>query len=156
MPYSEKLNQMKKDSGMSTQQIADKSGVPSSTITRMLNGQTEEPTFSNIANVVKAMNGSLDELVGLPPKVVTEIKTVNADERIIDLYERSIKAKNRWIMYLFITLLILISFIIGVLIFDLAHPDRGWYQEIIEAMRNHGHTSSFKDFLESLKSHFHI
>jgi len=90
---------MKKTSELSTQQIADQSGVPASTIARMLNGQTEEPTFSNIANVVKAMNGSLDELVGTEPKVVTvtETKTVHADNRLIDLYERAFASKNRWI-----------------------------------------------------------
>lgn len=129
MPYTEKLAKMKKESGLSTQQIADRSGVPASTITRMLNGQTEEPTFSNIANVVKAMNGSLDELVGIEPKVqtVVETKVVNADSALINLYERAIANKNRWIRWLFIITLLLVGFIIGVFIYDLANPDRGWY-----------------------------
>lgn len=129
MPYTEKLVKMKKESGLSTQQIADRSGVPASTITRMLNGQTEEPTFSNIANVVKAMGGSLDELVGIEPKTttVTETKIVNADASLINLYERAIANKNRWIRWLFIITLLLVVFIIGIFIFDLTNPDRGWY-----------------------------
>lgn len=130
MPYTEKLVEMKKASGLNTQQIADKSGVPASTITRMLNGQTDDPSFSNVAKVVLAMGGSLDELVGIKPKVVTvtEIKTVPTDDRLIDLYERAIASKNRWIRWLFTVLLILVAFLIGILIYDLANPDQGWYQ----------------------------
>ncbi len=131
MPYTEKLVEMKKKSGLSTQQTADLSGVPASTITRMLSGQTEEPTFSNIAKVVKTWGGSLDELVGIEPKTVTVTKTETApsDERLINLYERAIASKNRWIRWLFVLTLVLVFFFIGVLIFDVITPDAGWYQE---------------------------
>lgn len=99
MPYTDRLMKMKKDSGKSTQQISDETGVPASTITRILNGQTEEPTFANIAKIVKAIGGSLDELAGIPAKTVTvvETKTVPADEKLIDLYERCIHSKNKWL-----------------------------------------------------------
>jgi transcriptional regulator with XRE-family HTH domain len=136
MPYTEKLVEMKRKSGLSTQQTADLSGVPLSTITRMLSGQTEEPTFSNIAKVVKTWGGSLDELVGIEPKTVTVTKTetVYADERMINLYERAIASKNRWIKWLFVLLLVLVFFFIGVLIFDVITPDTGWYQEATSLM----------------------
>ena len=129
MPYHEKLGQMKKQSGLSTQQIADQSGVPASTITRMLSGQTEEPTFSNMAKVVKTMGGSLDELVGIEPKIktVTETKVINADAALISLYERAIESKNRWIRWLFILTLVLVVFIISLFIIDQIVPDRGWF-----------------------------
>ena len=101
MPYTDRLIQMKKDSGKSTQLISDETGVPTSTITRILNGQTEEPTFANIAKIVKAIGGSLDELAGIPLKkeIVVETKTVHADEKLIDLYERCIHSKNKWLTY---------------------------------------------------------
>lgn len=136
MPYTEKLVEMKKKSGLSSQQTADLSGVPLSTITRMLSGQTEEPTFSNIAKVVKTWGGSLDELVGIEPKTVTVTKTetIYADERMINLYERAIASKNRWIKWLFVLLLVLVFFFIGVLIFDVITPDTGWYQEATSLM----------------------
>lgn len=136
MPYTEKLVEMKKKSGLSTQQTADLSGVPASTITRMLSGQTEEPTFSNIAKVVKTWGGSLDELVGIEPKTVTVTKTetLPSDERLINLYERAIASKNRWIKWLFVLTLVLVFFFIGVLIFDVITPDTGWYQEATSLM----------------------
>ncbi len=158
MPYSEKLKQMKTTCGMSTQQIADASGVPASTITRMLSGQTEEPTFSNIAKVVKAMNGSLDELVGIEPKTITitNTETVQTDQRIIDLYERSISNKNRWINRLFAIVFVLVFFIIGILIYDLTNPDRGWFQEIMAKLNETGRTDSFGDFLATVRGWFSI
>lgn len=136
MPYTEKLVEMKKKSGLSTQQTADLSGVPASTITRMLSGQTEEPTFSNIAKVVKTWGGSLDELVGIEPKTITVTKTETApsDERLINLYERAIASKNRWIRWLFVLTLVLVFFFIGVLIFDVITPDTGWYQKAASLM----------------------
>lgn len=136
MPYTEKLVEMKKKSGLSTQQTADQSGVPLSTITRMLSGQTEEPTFSNIAKVVKTWGGSLDELVGIEPKTITVTKTetLPSDERLIHLYERAIASKNRWIRWLFTLTLVLVFFFIGVLIFDVITPDTGWYQQTAMAM----------------------
>jgi transcriptional regulator with XRE-family HTH domain len=136
MPYTEKLVEMTKKSGLSTQQTADLSGVPASTITRMLSGQTEEPTFSHIAKVVKTWGGSLDELVGIEPKTVTVTKTetLPSDERLINLYERAIASKNRWIKWLFVLTLVLVFFFIGVLIFDVITPDAGWYQKAASLM----------------------
>jgi transcriptional regulator with XRE-family HTH domain len=131
MPDIEKLVQMKQQCGLTTQQIADKSGVPASSITRMLKGQTEEPSFSSVAKTVKAMGGSLDELVGIEPKTVTitNKEIVHEDERLISLYERAIASKNRWIRWLFIILLILIVFVIGLLIFDILDHENGWYRQ---------------------------
>ena len=127
MPYSEKLRQMKADSKLHTQQIADKSGFPASTITRILNGNTEEPSFSSVAKIVKAMGGSLDELVGIEPKTVTVTKTdvVHEDARLIDLYERAIASKNRWIRWLFTLILALLVFLIVILLLDVFDHENG-------------------------------
>ena len=137
MPYTEKfleefpkkLSELQKKSGVSIQKTADITEVSASTITRMLNGQSE-PNIVNLARVVKAWGGSLDELTGIEPKTVTVTKTevVYADERLINLYERAIASKNRWIRWLFVLTLVLVFFFIGVLIFDVITPDAGWYQ----------------------------
>lgn len=131
---------MKKQSGLTTQQIADKCGVPASTITRMLNGQTEGTSFSSVAKTVAAMGGSLDELAGIPPKTVTVTKTeiVHEDERLINLYERAIASKNRWIRWLFIVILVLIVFAVGLLIFDILDHNHGWYQQTAGAIVSGG------------------
>ena len=81
MVLIQKLNQYKETSGLTNQQIADKSGVPVGTVNRIMAGQTEEPSFSTIAKIVKATGGSLDEIIGIEPKTVTitETKITDAD-----------------------------------------------------------------------------
>ena len=105
----------------------DASGVPASTIARILNGNTEEPSFSSVAKIVKAMGGSLDELVGIEPKTVTVTKTevVHEDARLIDLYERAIASKNRWIRWLFTLILALLVFLIVILLLDVFDHENG-------------------------------
>lgn len=131
MNYTKKLVEMKDKCGLTNQQIADKSGVPVGTVSRVLAGQTDDPNFSTVANIVLAMGGSLDELVGIAPKQMTvvETKTIEADEKLIALYEKTIKDKNKWIVVLFSILSVLLAGVIALFAYDFTHPDRGWYQE---------------------------
>jgi len=84
---------------LTPQQIADASGVPLSTVSRLLSGQTDNPTFQNVADVVKA---------------------------IVKLYERSLEHKNRWIKNLFILCGSLIGFVILVLLIDIINGSFGF------------------------------
>ena len=43
---TEKLTELKEKSALTNQQIADLSGVPLSTVTRIFSGQTDNPTIS--------------------------------------------------------------------------------------------------------------
>ena len=96
---------------------------------------------SSVAKTVKAMGGSLDELAGIEPKTVTVTKTeiVHEDERLINLYERAIDSKNRWIRWLFIILLVLIVFVIGLLVFDILDHNHGWYKQTADEIFTGAH-----------------
>lgn len=58
----EKLKELKKRSGMTYNQIAEKSGVPITTITRIFNGSTQNPTMMSFMMIVRAMGGTADEV----------------------------------------------------------------------------------------------
>ena len=63
-----RLAAMKERCGLSKQQIAEKSGVPLSTVMRVFSGQTDNPTFHTVVDIIKVMGGSLNELEDvLPP-----------------------------------------------------------------------------------------
>ena len=62
---TEKLTELKEKSALTNQQIADLSGVPLSTVTRIFSGQTDNPSFQTISDIVNVMGGSLDEIVGV-------------------------------------------------------------------------------------------
>ena len=82
---TEFLKELKEKSKLTTKQISDISGIPESTISRILSGQTDNPTFDTVSALVKAMGGSLDELA--------EFKTKSDDAEessLVELYEKVI------------------------------------------------------------------
>ena len=62
------INELRKAKNLSVQALSDLANVPKSTLDKVLSGQTENPQFSLIVSVVKALGGSLDEMYGLPQK----------------------------------------------------------------------------------------
>lgn len=122
----ERLQAMKSASGLTLQQISDKSGVPLTTVSRIMQGTTENPGFDMVYKLVKAMGGTLDELD-------EERVRLEAPEALTQLYERGIAYRDRKIQHLggiifimvFVMLVVLLA-IIGILIYDMAHLDRGW------------------------------
>lgn len=129
----EKLKALKMSKNLTIQEISEKSGVPSSTVSRIFSGQTDNPSFQNICDIVIAMEGSLDELVGI--KSYESADKTNADthavlmqmcrERIEDK-EREIKKWTRIIRILSIAFISLVIIIIALLIYDVASPGMGY------------------------------
>lgn len=100
---SDELKKLKESRNMTVQDISKKSGIPASTVSRILSGQTETPYFSNIVDMVIAMEGSVDEIIGIRSA---------PNNPLLELYERDLvheRMINR-------RLRILLSAIIGVLL----------------------------------------
>ena len=129
----EKLKALKMSKNLTIQEISEKSGVPSGTVSRIFSGQTDNPSFQNICDIVIAMGGSLDELAGIKNTESTD--HTNADthailmqmcrERIEDK-EREIKKWTRIIRILSIAFISLVIIIIALLIYDVASPGMGY------------------------------
>lgn len=62
MFWLDKLNQMKKKSGMTTDEISEKSKVPKGTLNKIFAGQTKGPQLGTIKAVVHCMGYTLDDL----------------------------------------------------------------------------------------------
>lgn len=67
------IDDLRKTSKLTHQQIAELSGVPVGTVSRILSGQTKDPGFASMAAIVTAMGGSLDELMGIAPERQSEV-----------------------------------------------------------------------------------
>lgn len=65
--------------------------IPQVTLSRILNGSTDCPSFANIAAIVKALHGSLDVMAGIVDE--PNEKPVTMTER--ELYEKLIADKER-------------------------------------------------------------
>lgn len=142
----------KNDTGMTNQQVADKSGVPKPTVDRILRGATENPSVQNIIDIANAVGyvfGPQESALSSTPVPETGDPMV---QYIFKLYEDRIKAerydhnqhiaeKNRWLRMSLALNIILVACICGVLIYDVTHPDIGWFQrdalyQYADGMRN--------------------
>ena len=120
---AEDLKRMKEERKLTTKQISELSGIPESTISRILSGQTDNPSFDTICALVRAMGGSLDEFTGIP-------SSADAPESLalVDLYEKMIDEKNRLIKWLMAVCCILIAVFVFIVLFDLINGNIGFVQ----------------------------
>lgn len=130
MPVSHELTQLKKLRQMTAQEIADKSGIPLSTVSRVLSGTTDNPSFVTIRDIVKAMGGSLDAIAGI---VVTPEKSAQVEElnEAKELLRKSLEEKNKWLtrlaIYAGVVSFLLVALLIFILIIDYTDPSRGFF-----------------------------
>ena len=80
MMLSTQLKLLKEKRKLTNQQLSDLSGVPVGTINRILSGQTDNPSFQTVCDMVMAMDGSLDELVGIQQEIPQAEKKARASK----------------------------------------------------------------------------
>ena len=56
------LRKMKKTSGKTSQIIAEETGIPKSTIDKLLTGRTKDPALSLVRSIVHCLGYTLDDL----------------------------------------------------------------------------------------------
>lgn len=118
------LNDLKDKRGLTIQELADLSQVPEGTVKKILSGSTENPTFRNVCQIVIALGGSVDEMVGIKP--VEKEDTVYISQELISSYKKHIEDKSRWMRIFFTALCVVMSFIMIVLLFDLLNGNVGY------------------------------
>lgn len=142
--YQDRLKELKKRNNISIQKISELSGIPESTISRILSGQTESPSFVTVVEIIKAMGGSVDEVVGIthpvseaPKCEINQQYIDNLRGNISDLKDniKEVKAESDHRRHV-ITMLILALFIIvatvavvaGLFLWaDLSNGDLGFF-----------------------------
>ena len=127
MAISNQLKLLKEKRHLTNQQLADLSGVPIGTVNRILSGQTDNPSFQAVCDMVMAMDGSLDEMVGIKEEASPSDKK-SASKEIIQLYEGIIADKEKWMLRLFSCCCVLTIVLIGIVAYDLLNPHIGFFQ----------------------------
>lgn len=61
--WHERLKAMKAESGLTTKEIADQSGIPEPTLEKMFAGATKEPKLSTLKTLVHFFGHTLDDLI---------------------------------------------------------------------------------------------
>lgn len=94
----EKLNILKTKGNYSYQKISDLSGIPLSTVTRIFRGEGSV-TFDNVAAIVRAIGGDMNDLADLGQPHVSE-DMAKVYEKTIELQEKHMAEKDHTIKIL--------------------------------------------------------
>ena len=78
--WLDNLKELKKETGMSVKQIADKTNLPERTVIRIFSGDTDNPYVDTLHRIVTVLGGSLDD-------ILADTKVVVATESIVELKE---------------------------------------------------------------------
>lgn len=119
-----KLEELIEAKGWTNQKLADKSGVPLSTVTRIRNGQTDNPSIQNVIDMATALGVSVDELTGI--KRVEE--KFNPDDKLSELYKDIIIHQRKLIKGLAGALITITVIILIMLFLDMFILDVGYFK----------------------------
>ena len=131
------LNELKEKLSITNDQLAQMSGVPESTVSRILNGTTDNPNFQTIVDIVRTLKGSIDVMEDLchtaesAPKETESKKAAEKEEAQkarAEIFHAAIAVKNSWIRFLVGLLVCVLSFVLIMIAYDLLHPNKGWIQ----------------------------
>ena len=124
-----KMQNLKDETKMSYQDIADKRGTPVSTVKRIFSGQTPDPGYTSILAIMEAMGGSVNDMNDeTPDKPKNETVSRQSVERLCSVYEHTIADKNKLIKALLIIVLAMMAIFIFLLVWDLCNPNIGFFR----------------------------
>lgn len=121
-----RLQRLKENSKLTNKALAEASGTTESTVSRILSGESKDPSFDIVYNMITAMKGSVEEVLNGTKK--TEDESVNLINAIREIYEAQIRNERKDKMYLAALVFILVIFILGLFTVDLMHGDIGWFR----------------------------
>lgn len=136
---AEYLCALREKTGYSVQKWSELSGVPITTINRLLGAKNASPQFCNVAALVKAGGGSLDELTDIEQKENTRIEYTmpqHAQTLIDQLNARISRAEEREKQLrkgnsIKTVIICIFLFIFGVLVaWDLTDPGYGFIYRV--------------------------
>lgn len=127
MVITRKLNAMKERSGLTQQQISDRSGVPLGTVSRVFAGYAGQAGFNTVADIVHAMNCHVSDIVEEPPSMqhggeTQYPRSVQFYQPLLD--EKNIRIRNlrRFLWMLFILLMVTIAVFVAIVVWYSMNP----------------------------------
>ena len=119
-----KLKEIKAEKKLTNQQVADLSGVPLSTVTRIFNGQTDNPNIETIEDIAEGMGVSLGDITGI--KQIEE--KFSPDDNLIQVYKDIIQNQRKYIRLLAGALITILIVILIMLFLDMFILDVGYFK----------------------------
>lgn len=119
MDFTERLKALKSEKNMTSKEIANLSGVPESTVSRIISKRTSNPGFLDVTAIVRALDGSLDVVAGLcPPKEKPESVLIKKYEKSINETRAALEKKDKQLRRTYWAFYILIAAIVALILLD--------------------------------------
>lgn len=80
--WLDNLKELKKEKGMSSKQIAEKTNLPERTVIRIFSGDTDNPYVDTLRRIVSVLGGSLDDLFAESKIIVASQDLVAAQDEV--------------------------------------------------------------------------
>lgn len=132
---SDKLNELRKKKGLTNQQIADMCNLSLSTVTKVMSGETKDPTLTTLKAITDVLGVTLDYLY------IEEVESNNTKQVSAETFNLMLREKNHEIekahsekRALFIVIIALIAVLVGMILLDALNGRVGWirYTETAE------------------------
>lgn len=136
------LEALRKERGMSQQELAETCGVSKATISRALNGATE-PTARLVQSIEAAVQYTPEEPPVLPAPgqsmeeyveylqatIIRQSEDYRRHTMQLQTHYSLLNRQNRRVILIMgISIAVLVIFLVGWLILDIMHPGTGWIQ----------------------------
>lgn len=121
----EKVCAMQESAGLTVADVSARSGVPLTTVKRYFKGETKNPGFFQVCQIIHALEGSVDDVIGLDtgqqPTHYAPTDERFCNQLLKDLgYER--KSKHKW-QLAFVALCVLVMLM---MLIDIFNPQLGY------------------------------
>lgn len=110
-------NARKKELGVSSQDIADRSGLSASTVRNFLSGGNKSPSMHTVVLICKTLGVSLDDYFGITNEIDITGETAEPkpeNDEVVELLKKGINTRNKLIFGILFFNLILLVAAIGV------------------------------------------
>ena len=135
----ESLKALQIKADISCAEWSNLSTVPEATIRKILSGETPDPRFDTIVKLVSSVGGSVDDVIGgkkgseiennavIVLKEAYESRIDALRERVEDI-KKYAESLHRDKKMLTVAVVVLVTILISILIFDIALDTNGWIQ----------------------------
>ena len=85
--WLDNLKELKKNTNLSSKQIAEKTKLPERTVNRIFSGDTDNPYVDTLHRIVTVLGGSLDDILADTKVVVATESLVEVKESLVEVQE---------------------------------------------------------------------
>lgn len=123
----QRLQNLKEKSNITNKAIAEKVGTTESTVSRILSGESKDPSFDILTKMIYVLGGTVEDILnGIKTTGGTaEVDIINSIKQI---YEVQVANERKDKTYLAALCAVLILFIVGLFTYDILHRGIGWIQ----------------------------